>query len=321
MCLSRIAGLAALLALAAFSGNAVAQKYPARPVRLVVPFAPGGGSDIMARVTAQKMSEVLGQSVVVDNRAGGGGTMGAEVAVRAAPDGYTLLLIPGSYAANAALYKLPYDPVMDIQPIILLGEAPFLVTLHPSVPIKSVKELIAYNKSNPGKLNYATPGTGGTNHLATELFIMMSGAPMTHVPYKGSGPALNDVLGGQVQVFFGTLSVLPHVRSGRLRAIAVSTAKRVASLPDMPTIGETVRGYEAVGWWGFCGPKGIPGDIVKLWNREVNRILQSEDMKKRLEADSVEPVGSGPEHLLNAIKRDVEKWKKVVKEAKITVTG
>jgi tripartite-type tricarboxylate transporter receptor subunit TctC len=162
-----------LLLIAAVWGHAMAQRYPAKPVRLVVPFAPGGGSDIMARVTAQNMSEVLGQSVVVDNRAGGGGTIGAEVAVRAAPDGYTLLLIPGSYAANAALYKLPYDPVKDIEPILLLGEAAFVVTLHPSVPIRSVPEMIAYAKANPGKLNYATPGTGGTNHLATELFILI----------------------------------------------------------------------------------------------------------------------------------------------------
>ncbi|OGA45349.1 MAG: hypothetical protein A3F74_05355 [Betaproteobacteria bacterium RIFCSPLOWO2_12_FULL_62_58] len=301
--------------------SAWAQGYPSRPIRLIVPFAPGGGTDMMARVTAQQMYEVLGLSVVVDNRAGGGGKIGAEVAVRAAPDGYTLLLIPGSYAANAALYKLQYDPVMDIQPIILLGEAPFLVTLHPAVPIKSVQELIAYNKANPGKLNYATPGTGSGNHLVTELFILMSGSKMTHVPYKGSGPALNDLLAGQVQLFFGTSSTVPHVRSGRLRAIAVSTAKRIASFPDIPTVGETVPGYEAVGWWGLCGPKGVPSDIVRLWNREVNRILQTEDMKKRLEADSIEPVGGPPELLLNALKRDIEQWKKVVKEAKITVTG
>jgi tripartite-type tricarboxylate transporter receptor subunit TctC len=310
-----------LLLIAAVWGDAMAQRYPAKPVRRVVPFAPGGGSDIMARVTAQNMSEVLGQSVVVDNRAGGGGTIGAEVAVRAAPDGYTLLLIPGSYAANAALYKLPYDPVKDIEPILLLGEAAFVVTLHPSVPIRSVPEMIAYAKANPGKLNYATPGTGGTNHLATELFILMSGAKMTHIPYKGSGPALNDLLGGQVQLFFGTLSALPHVRSGRLRAIAVSTVKRIPALPDVPAIGETVPGYEAVGWWGICGPTGVPKDIVSLWNREVNRILQTEEMKKRMEADSVEPVGGPPGQLLNAIKRDVEKWKKVVKEARITVAG
>ena len=181
--------------------------------------------------------------------------------------------------------------------------------------------MIAYNKANPGKLNYATPGTGGTNHLATELFILLSGTKMTHIPYKGSGPALNDLLGGQVQLFFGTLSTLPHVRSGILRAIAVSTAKRIAVLPDVPTVGETVPGYEAVGWWGFCGPKGVPKDIVSLWNREVNRILQTEEMKKRMEADSVEQVGGAPGQLLNAIKRDVEKWKKVVKEARITVAG
>ncbi|MEK6591939.1 MAG: tripartite tricarboxylate transporter substrate binding protein [Pseudomonadota bacterium] len=318
----RLAACAAALAIACFSGSALAQKYPNKPVRMLVPFAPGGGTDIMARIIAQKMSEALGQSVIVDNRAGGGGTIGAETAARAAPDGYTLIMVSGSYGTNAALYKLPYDPVRDIQAIALLGETGFVVALHPTVPIKNIKEMIAYNKANPGKLNYASTGTGGITHLATELFDLMAGTKMTHIPYKGTGPALNDLLGGQVQLIFGsTPATLPHVKSGRLRGIAVTTGKRIAPLPDVATVGETVPGYNAVLWYGLWGPKGLPKDIVNLWNTEVAKILQTDEMKKRLAGDALEGGGGPPDQFLNILKRDVEKWKKVVKEAKITVSN
>ena len=241
-----IASVAILTATSAIPTHTVAQekdKYPSKPVRLIVPFAPGGGTDIVARALAQKLTESLGQSFVVDNRAGGGGTIGAETTVRAAPDGYTLAMVSGSYAANAAIFKLPYDPVNDITPISLLGETGFMVTLHPSVQAKTIKELIALAKASPNSLNYASTGTGGITHLATELFNLMAGTKMTHVPYKGTGAALTDLLGGQVQLIFGSMpSMVPQNKSGKLRGIAVTTAKRIAAVPDMPTVGETLHG-------------------------------------------------------------------------------
>ena len=316
----RTAGLAASLALVAAAGNAFAQNYPTKPVRLVVPFTPGGGTDMMARLIAGEMSKVLGQSVVVDNRGGGGGTIGAEMGVRAAPDGYTLLLLASSYASNAVLYKLPYDPVKDLKPVVLLGETGFLIALNTSVPAKTIKELINLAKDRPGGLNYASPGTGSSPHLAFELLKTMTGIDVVHVPYKGTGPAITDLLGGQTQMMItGAVALIPHVRSGRLRGIAVTSAKRMALLPDIPAVAETVPGYEAAGWYGFCVPSGVSEAIVSLWNREVNKILQTDEMKKRLEIDALEPVGGQPQQLLDTIKSDIEKWKKVVKEAKITV--
>lgn len=309
---------AVTLALLFVAGSVHAQKYPTKPIRLLVPFAPGGGTDIVARVIAQKASESLGQSVVVDNRPGGGGTIGAETAVRANPDGYTLIMVSGSYGTNAALYKLPYDPLNDIQPIIMIGESGFVVALHPSVPIKSAKELIAYTKANPDKLNYASTGTGGITHLSTELFSLMAGIKMTHIPYKGTGPALNDLIGGQIQLLFGSMpSTIPHVKAGRLRGIGVTTPKRTGALPDMPTVSETVPGYEVVLWWGMLGPKGLSKDIVALWNREVAKVLQTDEMKSRMAGEGLEPAGGPPEQFLNVIRRDVAKWTKVVNEAKI----
>lgn len=309
---------AVTLALLFVAGGVHAQKYPTKPIRLLVPFAPGGGTDIVARVIAQKASESLGQSVVVDNRPGGGGTIGAETAVRANPDGYTLIMVSGSYGTNAALYKLPYDPLNDIQPIIMIGESGFVVALHPSVPIKSAKELIAYTKANPAKLNYASTGTGGITHLSTELFSLMAGIKMTHIPYKGTGPALNDLIGGQIQLLFGSMpSTIPHVKAGRLRGIGVTTPKRTGALPDMPTVSETVPGYEVVLWWGMLGPKGLSKDIVALWNREVAKVLQTDEMKSRMAGEGLEPAGGPPEQFLNVIRRDVAKWIKVVSEAKI----
>jgi tripartite-type tricarboxylate transporter receptor subunit TctC len=316
-----IAILIAIVSLVA-GQTAIAQNYPNRPIRLVVPFAPGGGTDIVARIIAQKASESLGQTVVVDNRAGGGGTIGAETAVRANADGYTLIMVSGSYGTNAAVYKLPYDPVNDIQPIVMIGESGFVVALHPSAPIKSVKELITHAKANPGKLNFASTGTGGITHLSTELLNLMANISMTHVPYKGTGPALNDLLGGQIQLLFGSMpSTIPHVKAGRLRGIGVSTPKRTGALPDMPTVGETVTGYEVVIWWGILGPKGLSKDIVSLWNKEVAKVLQTDEMRTRMAGEGIEPVGGSPEQFLNTIRRDVEKWKKVVKAARISISS
>ena len=314
----------ALAAVCAIPFNAAAQadKYPSRPVRMLVPFAPGGGTDITARLIAANVTTAFGQQVIVDNRAGGGGTMGAEMAVRAAPDGYTVIMVSGSYGTNAALYPLTYDPVKDIQPIVMIGDTGFVLSLHQGVPAKSVQELITYAKANPGKLNFASTGTGSITHFATELFNLLAATKMTHIPYKGTGPALADLLGGQVQLIFGAMpATIPHVKTGKLRGIGVTTAKRTPALPDTPAIGEVVKDYEAALWYGLWGPKGLPKPIVKRWNQEVAKSLQTEEMKKRLAADGVEPAGGSPEQFLDVIARDVEKWKKVVKAANIKVSS
>ncbi len=314
----------ALAAVCAIPFNAAAQadKYPSRPVRMLVPFAPGGGTDITARLIAANVTTAFGQQVIVDNRAGGGGTMGAEMAVRAVADGYTVIMVSGSYGTNAALYPLTYDPVKDIQPIVMIGDTGFVLSLHQGVPAKSVQELITYAKANPGKLNFASTGTGSITHFATELFNLLAATRMTHIPYKGTGPALADLLGGQVQLIFGAMpATIPHVKTGKLRGIGVTTAKRTPALPDTPAIGEIVKDYEAALWYGLWGPKGLPKPIVKRWNQEVAKSLQTEEMKKRLAADGVEPAGGPPEQFLDVIARDVEKWKKVVKAANIKVSS
>ena len=314
----------ALAAVCAIPFNAAAQadKYPSRPVRMLVPFAPGGGTDITARLIAANVTTAFGQQVIVDNRAGGGGTMGAEMAVRAVADGYTVIMVSGSYGTNAALYPLTYDPVKDIQPIVMIGDTGFVLSLHQGVPAKSVQELITYAKANPGKLNFASTGTGSITHFATELFNLLAATKMTHIPYKGTGPALADLLGGQVQLIFGAMpATIPHVKTGKLRGIGVTTAKRTPALPDTPAIGEVVKDYEAALWYGLWGPKGLPKPIVKRWNQEVAKSLQTEEMKKRLAADGVEPAGGSPEQFLDVIARDVEKWKKVVKAANIKVSS
>jgi tripartite-type tricarboxylate transporter receptor subunit TctC len=314
-----IYGWALLSAVALAAGTAHAQSarnYPTKPIRLLVPFAPGGGTDIVARALAQKLTESFKQSVVVDNRAGGGGTLGAETAVRAAPDGYTMIMVSGSYSTNAALYKLPYDPVTDITAIALIGETGFLVSLHPTVPIKTVKELIDYAKSNPQKLNYGSTGTGGITHLASELFNMMAGTKMTHVPYKGTGPAMNDLLGGQIQLMFGAMpAMVPQVKTNRLRGIAVTTTKRNNAVPDVPTIAESLPGYEAVLWYAAWGPRGLPRDIVALWNSEINRIVHTQEMKDRMAGEGLEPAGGPPERFREILQRDVAKWTRVVQTA------
>ncbi len=295
------------------------QKYPIRPIRLIVTFPPGGGTDILARVIAPQVSETIGQPVVVDNRGGGGGTIGAEIAARATPDGYTLVMVSSSYGATGAVYKLPYDPVNGIEPILLLGETGLVIPVHPSAPVRSIKELIAYAKANPGKLNYASVGSGSVTHLSLELFKLETKVDMTHIPYKGGGPALTAVIVGEVQLTaISMVPTIPHVKAGRLRAIAVTTPKRTNLLPEVPTVNETVPGYEVIHWYGLWGPKGLPKDIVALWNREVARVLQTSEMKSRLAGEGLEPAGGPPEQLFNTVKRDVEKWRRVAKEVKIT---
>lgn len=276
----------------------------------------------MARVIAQRVAESLGQTVVVDNRSGGGGTIGVETVVRAEPDGYTLIMVSGSYATNAAVFKLAYDPLHDIQPIIMTGETGFALAAHPSVPTKTVSELVAYARANPGKLNYGSAGTGSISHLAGELLKAEAKVGLVHVPYKGSGPVLTDLIGGQIQLLISSIpAALPQAKAGRLRVLGITSARRASTLPEVPTVGETIPGYEVVMWYGVWGPKGLPRSIVMRWNIEVGKVLQTDEMKTRMAADGLDPAGGPPEQFLKSILRDIGKWKRVVKQAKITVEG
>ena len=256
----------------AVSAGAAAQSYPAKPVRMIVPFAPGGGTDLIGRVTAQKLTEALKQTFIVDNRPGAGSTLGAELGAKAPPDGYTLTVIAGSYGVNPSLYKLGFDPVNDITPIIQLSQGPFLVAVTPSLPAKDVKDLIALGKGRPGALSYASSGAGSIVHLATEYFLSMAGVKTVHVPYKGTGPALTDTMAGHTQFIFGSMGpTMPIVKSGRLRGIAVTSAKRIPALPEVPAVAETLKGYEVINWHALVGPKGLPQNIVERLNGELNK--------------------------------------------------
>ena len=313
----------ALLAEVGFvtSQFAMAQDYPSKkPIRLIVPFAPGGGTDIVARLVSQRVSESLGTTIVVDNRSGAGGSTAIDMVLRAAPDGYTLIFGAASYATNAALYKLSYDPVNDITPIHLTCLSGYLLSLHPSVPAMTTVELIAYAKQRPGGLSYGSSGIGGLAHLATELFTSMSGTKMTHVPYKGTGPALTDVLGGQIQVLMGSIpSTTQHVKMNRLRGISVTTSKRSALVPDIPTIAETLPGYEAVLWYGVWGPKNLPANVVNRWNKDLDALIQLSDMRERMSKEGVEPAGGSPQQFKTVLARDIAKWTKVAREAKVVI--
>jgi tripartite-type tricarboxylate transporter receptor subunit TctC len=304
-----IAGLAA----AQGTSMGLGQAYPSKPIRLIVPFAPGGPVDAMARVLAPQLGAELKQSVVVDNRPGAAGLIGIEAGVRANPDGYTITMISSSYSASAATLKLPYDPVKDVAPIVLVNISPQLAAVHPSVPIASVPELIAYAKANPGKLNYGSSGTGGSVHLSTEFFNMMAGTRMTHVPYKGQGPALTDLIGGQIQLLLGSPMVIyPHVKANRLRGIAVTGGTRSKAMPEIPTFAETVPGYETYAWEAILGPKALPKELIARWNSVVNRVLDLPEVRARMAADGLEVGGGGPERIFDLLRRDLAKWRKVV---------
>ena len=303
------------------AGFAQAQPYPNKPVRIVAPFAPGGGTDFIARLIAQKLTEKLGAQVVVENKPGAGGNLGAEQAVKSPADGYTLLLVAGSYTVNPSLYKLTFDPVNDITPIIQLSQGPFIVTVHPSVPARTLKELIDLVKKQPDKLSYASAGSGSITHLASAMFVDMAKLQIVHIPYKGTGPALNDAIAGNVQVLFGSPSTtIPHIKSGRLRAIAVTTTKRIAAAPDVPTVAEAgIPGYEVVLWHGLVGPKGLPRAIVDRINTEANQILKVKEMDALLATDGVSAAGGTPEQFAATIKSDIERWRKVVQQAGVKV--
>lgn len=316
---TRRVGVLALSVVAAIAVPAHAQTYPSKLVRIIAPFAPGGGTDFIARVTAQKLSEAFGQQFVVDNRPGAGGSLGAELGTKAPADGYTFTLVAGSYAVNPALYKIAFDPVNDITPVIQLSQGPFVIMAHPSLPVKNVKELIALAKAKPGELLYASSGQGGIAHLATELFCDMAGIKMIHVPYKGTGPALTDTIGGQTQLVWGSVAVsVQHAKSGRLRAVAVSTPQRIDALPSVPTVSESgLKGYELILWHGLIGPKNLPPAIVSRVNSELNKILTNKDMQDKLAGDGVSAAGGTPEQFGSLIKRDIETWQRVVKKAGI----
>jgi tripartite-type tricarboxylate transporter receptor subunit TctC len=316
----RIFGLVTAIAgLSLSAGQGSAQPtYPAKPIRLIVPFPPGGQTDVVARALSQRLTEAFGQTVVVDNRPGAAGSIGAEIAVKSAGDGYTMVMVSTSYAANVALYKLNYDPVNDVVPIVMVGEIGNMVTVNPSGPFKTVKELIAYAKANPGKINFASGGTGSGNHLATEHFAQMAGISMTHVPYKGSTGGVSDLMSGQIQLIFsGLTGMIPHHKANRVRGIAVTSAKRNNAVPDLPTVGETLAGYESVSWAAIMAPKGLPNDIAARWNTEINRLLQMPDMRARMEATGLEVVGGTQTHLREVLTQDIAKWKKVVQAANI----
>jgi tripartite-type tricarboxylate transporter receptor subunit TctC len=301
----------------AVSLGVVAQPYPEKPVRIIVPFAPGGGTDFIARFMAQRLSASLGQQFVVENRAGAGSTIGTEAGLKSAPDGYTLTIVSNSYAANASLYKLRFDPIADMTPVIQMSSGPYLVVVHPSLPASNLRELIALAKAEPGRVFFASSGQGSINHLATELFASMAGFKLNHVPYKGTGPALADTIGGQTNATLGsTASTLPHVRNGRLRALAVTTTKRLASEPELPTVAEAgVPGYETVLWHGLIGPKGLPRPVVERLNAEVSKLLQLKETAEQLQNDGVAPAGGSPEEFLAAIRREIELWRRVVNQA------
>jgi tripartite-type tricarboxylate transporter receptor subunit TctC len=309
--------LAVAVLIAAAAGTAWAQEYPAKPIRFIAPFAPGGGTDFIGRVAAQKLSEALGQQVIVDNRPGAGGTLGAEIGAKAPPDGYTFTVIAGSYAVNPGLYKLAFDPVNDITAVIQFSQGPLLIVVHPSLPVKNVKDLIAVSKAKKGGLAYASSGQGSIVHLATELFLHRAGIKAVHIPYKGTGPAITDTISGQTQILWGSIAaVMPQVKNGRLKGIAVTTAKRIAALPDVPTVMESgVKGYEVILWHGLIGPKGLPRSIVERVNGELNKALKAKDMESKLAADGVSAAGGTPEQFASLIKRDIEVWRKVIQTA------
>jgi tripartite-type tricarboxylate transporter receptor subunit TctC len=311
-----------LLAFAATlpAAHAQAGKWPEKSVRMIVPLAPGGGTDIVARMLAARLTAEFGQQFISDNRAGAGGAIGAEIAARANPDGYTVITVPASYAANAALYKLPYDPVKGIAPIAMITTGPLILTVHPSVQATNLKEFIALARAKPGTLNFGSSGSGSFSHLAAEFFRQISKTDMVHVPYKSAGPALIDLLGGQIQIFFGSgPSTGSHIRAGRLRGIAVTTGQRSPAMPELPAIGELLPGYSADFWFGMWAPAGTPQEIISQLDQALARILKQPDVLERLRADGMEPVRSTPEEFARVIARDIAMWSKVVKSGNIKV--
>ena len=315
---SAIIPLAVVAALA--GADAAAQTYPTKSVRVIVPYAPGGNTDFTARVIAAKLSEVFGQQVVVENRPGGATNIGSDLVAKAAPDGYTMLMGGASNAINMSLYqKLPYDTLRDFAPVILCVKGANVLAVHPSLPAKNLKELIALAKAQPGKLNYASSGLGSSNQMAGELLKMMAKINIVHVPYKGNAPALTDLIGGHVEILFsGVPALVPHIKDGRIRAIAIGSLKRFRALPDVPTIDESgLKGYEATTWFGLLAPARTPKEIVARWNTEVGKIIASREVSERFLNEGVEPMGGTPEQFGAFIRDEINKYAKVVKAANL----
>lgn len=296
-----------------------AQNYPVKPVRLIIPFSAGGAADVPGRIVTQRLGESMRQQVIVDNRPGAGSTIGADAAAKAAPDGYTLFMISNTHFVSAALHKkLAYDSLNDFTPVTQITSAPNVLVVHPSLPARTVKELIALAKARPGQIDYASSGNGSTQHLTGALFASMAGINMTHIPYRGSGPVTSDLLGGQVMVAFpGIAGMLPHIKSGKLRALGVTGAKRSSELPGVPTIAEAgVKGYEMVAWFGVAGPKGLPRDIQMKLHGELLNVLKTPEMQKSLLAVGQEPAWQpSPEQFYDFMKVEAAKWAKVVRDS------
>jgi len=302
--------------------QALAQSYPSRPVRMVIPLSPGGFADVPGRILASRLSALLGYNVFVENRAGAGGTIGADFVAKSAPDGYTLLFTGTPHVISAWVYKkLPYDPLKDFEPVALVASGPYVLVVNPQLPVKSVRELIAAAKARPGQIDYASSGNGSAQHLVSALFASMAGIQLNHVPYKGSGPAMQDLLGGQVKVSFaGIPNVLPHVKAGRLRALAVSTPQRSPDLPQVPTVAEAgVPGYQATLWLNLAAPAGTPADIVQRLYAETAKALQDAELQQSFRAAGVEASPMSPQELAAFMQAEYEKWGKVVRDTGATV--
>ena len=295
---------------------AAGENYPTKPIRIVVPFTPGGSNDLVGRVLSQKFHEAWGQPVIIDNRPGAGSTIGIDLVVRAAPDGYTLLTTSGGIAINVSLYQLPFNPIKDLAPVILLAQMPYLLAVNPSLPVKSARDLISLAKAQPGKLVFSSSGAGTSAHLAMEMFRYMANIDLLHVPYKGGNPAVVAVMSGEVQGTFNVITgTLPYTRSGKLRALGVSSAKRAEVAPDIPTIAESgVPGYEAIAWYNVFAPARTPRPVIERLNGEINRMLQTPDVRERFQALGVAPLGGTPEALGKYLEFEINRWAKLIKE-------
>ncbi len=320
--MASLAGVVCTLTPFASAAQPAAAAYPVRPIRLVVPSPPGGGTDILGRMVAQKLTAALRNQIIIDNRGGASGIIGSEIVARADPDGHTLLLCFTTHVTNPTLYpKMPYDTVRDFASVAMVGSIPAVLVLHPSIPSQDVKAFIAYAKERPGKLVYGSAGNGSALHLAAVLFNIMTGTSMTHVPYKGSAPALTDVLGGQLNLMFSNIvSALPHARGGKLRALAVTSAKRLASAPELPTLAESgLPGYEATAWYALFAPARTPAAIVNKLNGEVNTLLKMPDVTERMQSLGAESVAMSPRQLSAYVETEIVKWGKLIKASGATL--
>lgn len=321
MTMKRVATLLALAFAMAAAPAAIAQnKWPDKPVRMVVPFPPGGNTDVVARLLAPRLAEEYGQQFIVDNRGGAGGTVGAEIVARANPDGYTLIVVASTYASSAALYQLPYDPVTGIAPVGIITAGPLILASSLAVKANNLKEFVELARAKPGALTFGSSGTGSVPHLATELLLQLTKTSAVHVPYKGDTPAIADLMGGHIQFLLSSpLAIAPQIKAGRLRGLGVTTEQRSQVLPELPAIGEVVPGYAAATWFAMWAPAGTPKDIVARLNHSIARIAQQADMQARLRADGMEPASSSPEEFARFIGDEIAKWAKVVKAGNIKV--